>query len=102
MIHTRGTHSNDGEIVMTQLLQGIGGGFGTLAITVAAQASVPHADIAVTTAILILWSEVGSAVGAAVGESILSFSRRFLCSHLGLTRAYVLYKRARSGRTRCR
>ena len=63
MIHTRGTHSNDGEIVMTQLLQGIGGGFGTLAITVAAQASVPHADIAVTTAILILWSEVGSAVG---------------------------------------
>ena len=54
-----------------------------LAITVAAQASVPHADIAVTTAILLLWSEVGSAVGAAVGEPPVPFPR---CLWLSLTR----------------
>ena len=69
MSHSRDANTSDAEIVWTQILQGFGGGFGILSATVAAQAAVPHADLAITTAIVLLWTEVGGAVGNAVGES---------------------------------
>ena len=68
MIHSRGANGSAAEIVWTQILQGMGGGFSTVAASVAAQASVPHVDMATATAILFVWSEIGSAVGSAVGE----------------------------------
>ena len=76
MIHSRGANGSVAEIVWTQILQGMGGGFSTVAASVAAQASVPHVDMATATAILFVWSEIGSAVGSAVGEwpSLVSVS----------------------------
>ncbi|KAI1784448.1 drug:h+ antiporter [Ganoderma leucocontextum] len=70
MIHSRGADGSDAEIVWTQILQGLGGGFSTLAVSVAAQGAVPHVDMAVTTAMILLWSEVGGAVGSAVAGAI--------------------------------
>ena len=67
MIHTRGTESSDAEIVWTQILQGIGGGFAAVSSQVGAQASVPHADVAIITAVVLLWTEIGGAVGSAIG-----------------------------------
>ena len=72
MIHSRGANGSDAEIVWTQILQGLGGGFSTVAASVASQASVPHLDMAMATAVVFLWSEIGSAVGSAVGESPMS------------------------------
>ena len=69
MIHSRGANASDAEVVWTQILQGLGGGFASVASSVAAQAAVPHADMAITTAMVLLWTEIGGAVGSAVGES---------------------------------
>ena len=66
MIHTRGENSSDAEIVWTQILQGIGGGFAAVAAQVGAQASVPHADVAIITAVVLLWTEIGGACGQAI------------------------------------
>ena len=70
MIHSRGADSNDVEVVFTQLIQGLGGGFASVCSSVAAQASVPHADMAITTAMVLLWTEIGGAVGSAVAGAI--------------------------------
>ena len=71
MIHSRGANASDVEVVFTQLIQGLGGGFASVCSSVAAQASVPHADMAITTAMVLLWTEIGGAVGSAVGASSL-------------------------------
>ncbi|KAI9060414.1 drug:h+ antiporter [Trametes sanguinea] len=70
MIHSRGADSSDAEIVWTQLLQGIGGGFASVCSQVGAQASVPHVDVAMVTAVVLLWTEIGGSVGSAVAGAI--------------------------------
>ena len=69
MIHSRGVHGSDAEVVMTQVLQGMGGGFAAVCSSVASQAAVQHVDMAITTAMVLLWTEIGGAVGSAVGAS---------------------------------
>lgn len=68
MIHSRGARGSDFELVITQILQGLGGGFAAVASQVGAQASVPHVDVAIVTAVVLLWTEIGGAVGGAIGE----------------------------------
>lgn len=70
MIHSRGANSSDAEIVWTQLLQGMGGGFAAVASQVAAQASVTHADVATVTAFVLLITEIGGAIGSALSGAI--------------------------------
>jgi hypothetical protein len=47
----------------------MGGGIASVAVTVSAQVGVPHADTATATALVLLITEIGGAVGSAVGES---------------------------------
>ncbi|TBU22782.1 drug:h+ antiporter [Dichomitus squalens] len=70
MIHSRGAKASDAEVVMTQIIQGFGGGFASVCSQVAAQAAVPHVDMAITTAMVLLWTEIGGAVGSAVAGAI--------------------------------
>lgn len=70
MIHSRGANASDAEVVWTQLLQGIGGGFAAVASQVGAQASVPHADVAMVTAVVLLITEIGGAIGSAVAGAL--------------------------------
>ena len=70
MIHSRGANSSDAELVMTQVLQGLGGGFAAVCSGVGAQASVPHADVAITIAIVLLWTEIGAGVGGSLAGAI--------------------------------
>lgn len=67
MIHSRGAKGSTAEIVWTQILQGLGGGFAAVANQVCGQASVPHIDVAIVTAVLLLLTEIGGGVGNAVG-----------------------------------
>lgn len=78
MIHSRGANASDAEVVWAQLLQGWGGGFAITATFVSSQASVPHADLALVSAILLLWAEIGAAIGNAIGELSSSFSSKIL------------------------
>jgi len=43
------------------------GPFVKCALQVAAQGSVPHSGVAMATAIVLLWTEIGGAVGNAIG-----------------------------------
>ncbi|KAG6885294.1 hypothetical protein C0993_003578 [Termitomyces sp. T159_Od127] len=72
MIHSRGAHGSDAELVWTQLLQGIGGGFAAVASQVSAQAAVPHADVAMCTAVVLLITEIGGAIGSGIAGAIWS------------------------------
>ncbi|KAJ7444936.1 drug:h+ antiporter [Mycena latifolia] len=70
MLHSRGAGGSNFELLMTQVLQGIGGGIAALSIQVSAQASVPHADVAMVTAVVLLVTEFGAAGGGAVAGAI--------------------------------
>ncbi|KAG6908911.1 hypothetical protein DXG01_002792 [Tephrocybe rancida] len=72
MIHSRGANGSDAELVWTQLLQGIGGGFAAVASQVGAQASVPHSDVAMVTAVVLLITEIGGAIGGGIAGAIWS------------------------------
>ena len=69
MIHSRGANASTVEIVWSQILQGMGGGFAAIASQTGAQASVPHVDVAIVTAVCLLWTEIGGSVGSAIGMS---------------------------------
>ncbi|KAF9529935.1 drug:h+ antiporter [Crepidotus variabilis] len=70
MIHSRGANASDVEIVWSQILQGMGGGFTAVANQVSAQASVPHVDVAMVTAVVLLVTEIGGAIGNAIAGAI--------------------------------
>ncbi|CAE6442786.1 unnamed protein product [Rhizoctonia solani] len=70
MIHSRGAKGNTGELVMTQVIQGLGGGFAAVASQVSAQASVPHSEVAIVTAMVLLVTEIGGAIGTAMAGGI--------------------------------
>ncbi|EIW85960.1 MFS general substrate transporter [Coniophora puteana RWD-64-598 SS2] len=74
MIHSRGANGSDAELVMTQVLQGFGGGLASISAQVGAQASVPHTDVAMVTAVVLLLTEIGGAVGNACAGAIWSNS----------------------------
>ena len=42
MLHSRGARGSAAELVINQVLQGMGGGFAAVTIQVAAQSQVPH------------------------------------------------------------
>ncbi|KAF9269901.1 drug:h+ antiporter [Marasmius fiardii PR-910] len=70
MIHSRGAQGSTAEVVWTQIIQGMGGGIAAITSQVGAQASVTHVDVAMVTAIVLLFAEVGGAVGNAISGAI--------------------------------
>ncbi|KAJ7775031.1 drug:h+ antiporter [Mycena metata] len=72
MLRSRGADGSNFELFMTQVLQGIGGGIAALSIQVSSQASVPHADVAMVTAVVLLITEFGAAGGGAIAGAIWS------------------------------
>ncbi|KIM27656.1 hypothetical protein M408DRAFT_16535 [Serendipita vermifera MAFF 305830] len=70
MIHSRGADGSDAELVMTQILQAAGGGFAATTIQVGAQASVTHKYVAMVTAIVLMITELGGAIGSAIAGAI--------------------------------
>lgn len=70
MLRARGADGSTFELVLCQVLQGLGGGFASVATQVSAQAAVPHADVASVTAMTLLLSEVGNSVGSAAATGI--------------------------------
>ncbi|EKM58957.1 uncharacterized protein PHACADRAFT_25102 [Phanerochaete carnosa HHB-10118-sp] len=70
MIHSRGANASDAEVVWTQILQGFGGGIAAATSQVGAQASVTHADVAIITAVVLLWTEIGGSVGTAIAGAV--------------------------------
>lgn len=72
MIHSRGARGSAAELVITQIIQGFGGGIASITTGVGAQASVPHRDVAIVTALVLLVTEIGGVVGNAIAGAIWS------------------------------
>ncbi|EPQ26745.1 uncharacterized protein PFL1_05724 [Pseudozyma flocculosa PF-1] len=70
MIRYRDTVSTTFQVVMPQVLQGLGGGILGVTLQVAAQVSVRHQDVAMVTAYVLLITEIGGACGTAVVGAI--------------------------------
>lgn len=70
MIHSKGANGSTAELVIVQLLQGLGGGIAGVVPQTAAQASVPHQDLASVTAVVLLFAEIGGAIGTAIAAAI--------------------------------
>ncbi|KAF8205498.1 major facilitator superfamily domain-containing protein [Mycena galopus ATCC 62051] len=64
------SHTNTAALVMTQIIQGMGGGVAAVASQIGAQGAVPHQDVALATAALLLSAEVGGVVGTAAAGAI--------------------------------
>jgi hypothetical protein len=80
MFHSRGANGTDAEIVWTQILQGLGGGIASTATNIASQASVPHVDVAVVIAFVLLLTEIGGSIGNGVGMFVHTFAAQYLTS----------------------
>ncbi|KAM0755497.1 drug:h+ antiporter [Meredithblackwellia eburnea MCA 4105] len=70
MIKSRGAHGSTGFLVITQVIQGAGGGIAACASQLLAQGSVPHQDFSTVTAFYLLFAEIGNAVGSAIASAI--------------------------------
>ncbi|KAI0726609.1 drug:h+ antiporter [Fomitopsis betulina] len=69
MFYARSNY-NTAALVLTQVIQGAGGGIAAVASQVGAQGAVPHQDVAVATAAVLLFAEVGGVVGQAAAGSM--------------------------------
>ncbi|KAG9042123.1 hypothetical protein FS837_011259 [Tulasnella sp. UAMH 9824] len=72
MIHSRGARGSAAELVINQVIQGFGGGIASITTGVGSQASVPHRDVAIVTALVLLVTEIGGVVGNAIAGAIWS------------------------------
>lgn len=60
------------RLVTAQILTGFGGSFAVVGTSVAAQASVPHQDVALVLALISLCSAIGASIGSAISVSVWS------------------------------
>jgi MFS family permease len=72
MIRFRSNHSPAPLLILCQLLQGIGGGSVAITMQVAVQCVVRHSDVAIVTAIELLMTECGAAIGSAVAGMVFT------------------------------
>jgi MFS family permease len=91
MLRARSAQGTTLELVLCQVLQGLGGGFAGIATQVGAQAAVGSADIATVTAMTLLLSEVGNSVGSAAATGIWNtYMPRDLAEHVPTTNQTLL------------
>lgn len=70
MIHSKGAHGSTAELVIVQIVQGAGGGIAAASTQLLAQASVTHQDVAGVTALVLLFAEIGNAIGTAIASAV--------------------------------
>ncbi|KAL4804713.1 major facilitator superfamily domain-containing protein [Aspergillus unguis] len=96
MVRLRTNESSIAELFVVQLVQGLGSGIIETIIIVAAQISVPHAELAQVTSLVMLGTFLGNGIGSAVAGAIYTGQlQKRLRIHLGpgvgaddLTRLY--------------
>ncbi|KAK0546824.1 hypothetical protein OC846_004354 [Tilletia horrida] len=70
MIRYRSLQATNVQLVFPQVLQGLGGGILGVILQVSAQVAVPHQDVAMVTAFVLLAAELGGAVGSAIVSAV--------------------------------
>jgi hypothetical protein len=91
MLAARSPSGTTFQLITCQVLQGIGGGFASIAVQVSAQAAVAHVDVATVTALVLLLTEVGNSVGSAMAAGVwATYMPRELRKHVPTTNETLL------------
>lgn len=69
-LRSKGTMADTASFVMCQILMGVGSAYNSIGTVISSQASVPHQDMSLVMALLLLWSTVGSAIGYTISGQI--------------------------------
>lgn len=69
-LRKKGVMPDTASFVMSQVIMGIGSAYNTIGTVISSQASVPHQDMSLVMALLLLWSTVGSAIGYVISGQI--------------------------------
>ncbi|KAL8291955.1 hypothetical protein RQP46_001421 [Phenoliferia psychrophenolica] len=72
MMRTRNLDSATWELVLSQMLGGVGGGFTTIAAQIGCQSVVGHQDVGIATTTFLTITQIGGAVGGAAAGAIWS------------------------------
>ncbi|GAA5949173.1 hypothetical protein JCM3765_003319 [Sporobolomyces pararoseus] len=72
MMRSRNLDGSTFELVLSQLIGGVGGGFTTIAAQIGCQSVVGHQDVGIATAIFLTITQIGGAVGGALAGAIWS------------------------------
>ncbi|GAA5863975.1 hypothetical protein JCM1840_000654 [Sporobolomyces johnsonii] len=72
MMRSRNLNGSTFELIMSQLIGGIGGGFTTIAAQIGCQAVVGHQDVGIATAIFLTITQIGGAVGGSLAGAVWS------------------------------
>ncbi|CAK7223999.1 hypothetical protein SBRCBS47491_005398 [Sporothrix bragantina] len=84
MFRIRNANSGIAELVIVQLIQGIGDGMLGTTCFVACTVNVPHKEVAQMTSLAVCLSMLGSSIGSAIGGGIYtSYFRQQLTKYLG-------------------
>ncbi|KKK25239.1 siderochrome-iron transporter [Aspergillus rambellii] len=84
MVRLRRNESSTTELFIVQVVQGLGSGIIETIIIVAAQISVPHAELAQVTSLIMLGTFLGNGIGSSVAGAIYTGQlRQRLRMHLG-------------------
>ncbi|PLB45227.1 hypothetical protein P170DRAFT_440373 [Aspergillus steynii IBT 23096] len=96
-----GPHANTGALVMSQILNAMGGACSVVGTRVASQASVPHQDLAAIISQVSLWTKLGSSVGSAISSHTYTstYMGHLLNEGLGSEDATVFYSSGTKART---
>lgn len=57
-------------LVSSRVITGLGGAISVISSSVASQGSVPHQYLAIATAVLALWTQIGGAISSAISASV--------------------------------
>ncbi|GAA5901939.1 hypothetical protein JCM6882_000146 [Rhodosporidiobolus microsporus] len=72
MMRTRNLNGSTFELVVSQIIGGIGGGFTTISVQIGCQGVVSHQDLAIATAIFLTITSIGGAVGGSIAGAVWS------------------------------
>lgn len=95
-LRKKGELANTASFVMCQVLVGLGSAYNTIGTSVSAQASVPHQDMSLVMALLLLWATIGSAIGYSISAPIWTSNmpglmRKFIPSSVSDEEVYAYY-----------
>lgn len=95
-LRLKGHLADTASFVMCQILVGVGSAYNTIGTTVSAQASVPHQDMSLVMALLLLWSTIGSAIGYSISAPIWTSNmpglmRRFIPASVSDDEVFAYY-----------
>ncbi|KND86480.1 Siderophore iron transporter mirC [Tolypocladium ophioglossoides CBS 100239] len=82
MMKYRGADASTFQVVIPQVLMGLGGGLMTANVTVVAQAAVSHDELSIVTGFILLVLELGASIGSAVVGAVQQTLRSSLHQYL--------------------